>query len=474
MINTASEFHKILKDNYGFQPTLSQDVLLQKLAKFTFNSDQRPVFVLKGYAGTGKTSSMRAFVKSLWHTGKKTVLLAPTGRAAKVLGSYTGKKAHTIHRQIYQPKKSKDGGVKFVRQVNKSHNTIYVIDEASMISDGVAVYGQKSLLEDLVDYVFSSKNNAIIFLGDTAQLPPVKYELSPALEEETLTMNYDSDTQGLELTEVVRQSQESGVLYNATEIRNIIGDYYDQNFQFQLGFEDLVFLDDSYDIQDALVNSYDHGIGVEETVFIVRSNKRANQYNNQIRSKIRGDDGELVVGDYIMVVKNNYFWLPSGSEAGFIANGDICEVLEIFSFKELYGFRFAEIKVRMIDYPNQAPFETVVIMDTLQSESPSLPYEESNRLYHEVMADYKHIGAKYKQLQEVKKNKYFNALQIKFSYAITCHKSQGGQWNNVFIEKPYLPDGQSKAYLRWLYTALTRAQKKVYLIGFKQEDFLES
>ncbi len=235
---------------------------------------------------------------------------------------------------------------------------------------------------------------------------------------------------------------------------------------------DLIRLEDGYDIQDAINSAYDN-IGVEDTVFIVRSNKRANQYNQQIRSKIRGQENEISTGDFVMVVKNNYFWLKESSDAGFIANGDICEILEIKSIKELYGFRFAEVKIRMIDYPNQKPFETVLLLDTLTSETPSLSYEESNKLYQEVGKDFAHETSKYKQLLGVKNSPYFNALQIKFSYAITCHKSQGGQWKTVFIEQPYLPDGQNVEYLRWLYTAVTSAQDKLYLIGFKDEFFVE-
>lgn len=471
MVNTPSEFYKILQSKYGHTPTDLQNVLLGKLAEFCFEKQERGVFILKGYAGTGKTSSMTSFVKSLWNTGKKSVLLAPTGRAAKVLSVYTGKKAHTIHKVIYAPKKERGGGVKFVRQVNKSNQTIFIVDEASMISNQAAVYGQNSLLEDLIEYVFSGKHNKLIFLGDTAQLPPVKYDLSPALEADDLRFQYNLEVFDMELDQVVRQDRNSSILYNATEIRNIISDYYDQKFRFDLNGADLKFLEDGYDIQDALVQCYDGDFGVEETAFIVRSNKRANQYNEQIRTRIRGQESEISVGDYIMVVKNNYFWLAPSSEAGFIANGDIAEVTRIASIKELYGFRFAEVTLRLVDYPNQDPFETVVMLETLTIESPSLNYERQTELYKAVSEDYSDLP-KYKQLQEVKKNKFFNALQIKFSYAITCHKSQGGQWKQVFIEKPYLPDGQSVAYLRWLYTALTRAQEKVYLIGFKSEDFL--
>ena len=269
----------------------------------------------------------------------------------------------------------------------------------------------------------------------------------------------------------MRQHEDSGILANATALRLLLRNEGD-NFQFDVDFADIKRLEDGYDIEDAIVTAYESD-GVEDTAFIVRSNKRANLYNQQIRYNIRGQENEISAGDYIMIVKNNYFWLPESSKAGFIANGDICEVLKIFSIKELYGFKFAEVEIRMIDYPEMHPFETVLLLDTLTSESPSLTYEESNKLYQAVKEDYVHEKSKYKQFMSIKKNKYFNALQVKFSYAMTCHKSQGGQWKTVFIEQPYLPDGVSKEYFRWLYTAITRAQEKLYLIGFKDDFFVK-
>ncbi|MBT8245409.1 ATP-binding domain-containing protein, partial [Winogradskyella sp.] len=242
-------------------------------------------------------------------------------------------------------------------------------------------------------------------------------------------------------------------------------------FRFKINYPDVKRLEDGYDIEDALVSNYDSN-GIEDTAFIVRSNKRANLYNQQIRTRIRGQENEISTGDFVMVVKNNYFWLPENSSAGFIANGDICEILRIKAIKDLYGFKFAEVALRMIDYPEMNPFETVLLLDTLTSESSSLTYEESNKLYQAVREDYVHEKSKYKQYLAIKKNKYFNALQVKFSYAITCHKSQGGQWNTVFIEQPYLPEGVSIPYYRWLYTAVTRTKEKLYLIGFG-DDFFE-
>jgi hypothetical protein len=262
-------------------------------------------------------------------------------------------------------------------------------------------------------------------------------------------------------------------LFNATNLRTMLSEGDGNNFKFDLDFPDVKRLEDGYDIQDAITNAYDNR-GVEETAILVRSNKRANQYNQQIRKTIRDQENELSVGDYMMVVKNNYFWVKDSSEISFIANGDTFEVLEIFSFKELYGFRFAEVKIRMIDYPSQPPIETVLLLDTLISETPSLSFEDSNRLYEEVLKDYGHLKAKYKKLLAVKGNSFFNALQVKFSYAMTCHKSQGGQWDTVFIERPYLPEGHGLEYYRWLYTGITRAKQQLYLIGFQSSDFEEA
>jgi len=475
MLKTPQDFYKILVEKFPFEPTTSQDLLLTKLADFIFDKNKNGLFLIKGYAGTGKTTTISTVVNNLWHIGKKAVLLAPTGRAAKVISGYSNKQAFTIHKKIYFPKKNKAGGVDFTLQPNKHSNTLFIIDEASMIPDSsnnAKLFENGSLLDDLMMYVYAGVQCKIIFIGDTAQLPPVKLNISPALDANKLALNYDKEVIEIELSEVMRQHEDSGILINATDLRLIIANNGFNNFQFQLGFPDLIRLIDGYDIEDAINAAYDN-IGVEDTAFIVRSNKRANQYNQQIRSKIRGQENEISTGDFVMVVKNNYFWLKESSEAGFIANGDICEILKIKNSKDLYGFRFAEVTVRMIDYPNQKPFETVLLLDTLTSESPSLSYEESNKLYHEVGKDYAHEKSKYKQLLGIKGNSYFNALQVKFSYAVTCHKSQGGQWKTVFIEQPYLPDGQNVEYLRWLYTAVTRAQEKVYLIGFKDDFFVD-
>jgi len=472
---TSSEFYSLIKQQFPFQPTVKQNIVLQQLAEFIFSQAPNLLYVLKGYAGTGKTTIVGAIVTNLWKAKKSAVLMAPTGRAAKVISNYSGKEAFTIHKKIYFPKKEKNGGVKFVLQPNKHKNTIFIVDEASMIPDTPGeskLFENGSLLDDLMEYVYSGHQCKLLLIGDTAQLPPVKLDLSPALDERTLALNYNKEVTKMELDEVVRQEQGSGILANATVLRETLLNTYFDSFKFDLSdYKDIIRLVDGYEIMDAINDAYSE-LGKEETAIIVRSNKRANLYNEQIRNRILFNEHELTAGDYLMVVKNNYFWVKATSEAGFIANGDIIEVLEIFSIQELYGFRFAEVKIRMVDYPKMIPFETVLLLDTIAAETPSLPYEDSNRLYQEVMKDFENETSKYKKFLKVKGNKHFNALQVKFSYAITCHKSQGGQWDTVFVEQPYLPNGIDKEYLRWLYTAVTRAKEKLYLIGFS-DDFFE-
>ncbi|MCM4156034.1 AAA family ATPase [Gramella sp. AN32] len=474
---TPDSFFKILIEDLGFPPTTNQDIALKMLADFAVTGGKDKLFVLKGFAGTGKTTIISTLVKNIWKIRKTGILLAPTGRAAKVIANYSQKEAFTIHKKIYFPKKTSGGGVQFTLQPNKHKNSLFIVDEASMISDdggNSKLFENGSLLDDLIEYVYNGNNCQLILIGDTAQLPPVKMDLSPALEEQKLQQNYNKEVSFIELDEVVRQSETSDILHNATLIRENIHDSTYESFKFELSeIGDVIRLKDGYEIMDAIQDSYT-SLGYEESSIIVRSNKRANMYNKQIRSRILFQEDEISAGDYLMVVKNNYFWIKPTSEAGFIANGDILKILEIFGFKDLYGFRFAEVQVQMVDYPKMRPFETVILLDTLESNTPSLTYEQSNSLYEEVKKDYAEEKSKYKQFLKIKNNKYFNALQIKFSYAITCHKSQGGQWDTVFIEQPYLPNGVEKEYLRWLYTAVTRAKNKLYLIGFGDEFFVEN
>ncbi len=470
-----SEFYGFLKNDFPHNTTPKQDIALQLLAKFVLGTNKNETFLLKGYAGTGKTTIVGALVKNLGKVKKRSVLLAPTGRAAKVISNYSSKQAFTIHKKIYFPKSEK-GSVSFSLQVNKHRDTIFIVDEASMIPDinqDSKLFENGSLLDDLMQYVYSGNNCKLLLIGDSAQLPPVHLSISPALDARVLETQYNRDVILLELDEVVRQQKDSGILENATKIRERLDDELYEAFKFSgHNFPDVIRPVDGQEIMDAINDNYS-ALGNEDTVIIVRSNKRANLYNQSIRERILFQESELSAGDYLMVVKNNYFWVDNTSEAGFVANGDIVEVLEIFAFKNLYGFRFAEVKIRMVDYPNMKPLETVLLLDTLTSESPSLTYDESNMLYQEVMKDYASEKSKYKKFLAVKNNKYFNALQVKFSYAITCHKSQGGQWKTVFVEQPYLPNGIDREYLRWLYTAVTRAQEKLYLIGFKDEFFEE-
>lgn len=471
----SSEFYSTIKGDFPFAPTSKQDIVLQQLSNFIFSTSPNLLYVLKGFAGTGKTTIIGTIVSNLWKAKKSAVLMAPTGRAAKVISNYSKKEAFTIHKKIYTIRYDKSGKVSFVLAPNKHKKTLFIVDEASMISDlpsQAKLFGSGSLLDDLMQYVYSGHQCKLLLIGDTAQLPPVKLDISPALNENSLSLSYNKEVERMELDEVVRQEQDSGILFNATLLREALANSFFESFKFNLnGFKDIVRLIDGHEIMDAINDSYSN-LGNEETAIIVRSNKRANLYNEQIRSRILFNEHELTAGDYLMIVKNNYFWLKPSSEAGFIANGDIIEVLEVFAIKELYGFRFAEVKIRMVDYPRMRPFETVLMLDTIKLETPSLPYEESNKLYQEVLKDYEDETSSYRKFKKVKQNNFLNALQVKFSYAITCHKSQGGQWNTVFVEQPYLPNGIDKDYLRWLYTAVTRAKEKLYLIGFK-DDFFE-
>ena len=466
-------FKNLVKD-FVYKPTSDQNVALNTLSKYLSDNNNEKIFLLKGYAGTGKTTIISTVVKNLSKLRLKASLMAPTGRAAKVMSNYSGRSAQTIHKRIYYPQKNSKGGVNFVQKDNKFKNTVFIVDEASMIPDfssGDDLFSGSSLMDDLIEFVFSGENCRLILIGDTAQLPPVQAELSPALDENILSTKYHTEVYTVELTEVVRQELDSGILSNATRMRIGLQEEFTEHFKFNLKQQnDLIRLIDGHEIMDAINTAYEND-GHEETAIVVRSNKRANQYNQQIRQRILMREGEIAVGDFLMVVKNNYYWIKPNSEAGFIANGDIIEIQKIRGIFELYGFRFAKIKAQMVDYPEMNAFETVIILDTLESNSPSLPFEESQKLYQEVLKDYADIKSKYKQFLKVKNNEFFNALQVKFSYAMTCHKSQGGQWNTVFVEQPYLPEGLNTNSLRWLYTACTRAKTKLYLIGFQNQFF---
>ena len=460
--------------DFPYPPTADQLEAIRLFCGFVDQNSSSSIFLLKGYAGTGKTTLIASWLKPLQKQGYKVVLMAPTGRAAKVMSTYAKTKANTIHKRIYFAQQNKQGGIQFTLQKNKFRKAIFIVDEASMIGDeqsSAQLFQNGSLLQDLITYVQQGDRCKLVFVGDTAQLPPVKQELSPALNQNYLSMHFSADVTEVELSEVLRQDAFSGILHNATNLRNLMHDSSADHFQFLIRDKvDITHLQDGFDIQGALEDGY-REVGRTETTIIVRSNKRANLYNRQIRTQIMSLENDIAVGDLLLVVKNNYFWLAPDSQAGFIANGDVIEVLRILSFQELYGFRFARVHVQLVDYPDQDPFDTVLILDALDAEGHALTYEQSNELYSKVRQDYSHLP-KYKQYPEVKKNPFFNALQVKFAYALTCHKAQGGQWKRVFIEKPYLPDGPSVDYYRWLYTAITRASEQLFLIGFKEADFI--
>ena len=471
----SPEFKNLLKDKFPFEATQSQEHWLESIVSFLFTKEKQVLYLLKGYAGTGKSTLIGHLVRYLIHANFKSVLMAPTGRAAKVIAGYSNKKAFTIHKQIYYTKAEQGSGVKFVLKPNKFKNTLFIVDEASMIGDdrqSAKLFENGSLLDDLMQYVDAGLNCLLLLVGDPAQLPPVHLNISPALDADYLERQFNKQITELELKEVVRQNQDSGILANATQLRTQMETDYLDSYSFDLSIgTDVLRLQDGNEILELLDDALRND-GLEDTVFIVRSNKRANLYNQQIRSRILFLEAELSVGDQLMVVKNNYFWLEPESDPGFIANGDLIKVLRIISHHDLYDFKFATVEVQLVDYPEEKPFETVLLLDTLTSESPSLTYEEGNELYQAVQEDYIHLTSKYKRFMAVKNNPYFNALQVKYSYAITCHKSQGGQWKNVFIEQPYLPEGTDLSYFRWLYTAITRAQSNLYLVGFKNDFFV--
>ncbi|HCQ30068.1 MAG TPA: ATP-dependent endonuclease, partial [Flavobacteriales bacterium] len=427
--------------------------------------------VLKGYAGTGKTSVIGALVKSLGNFNIKTCLLAPTGRAAKVLSKHSEKTATTIHREIYVPIVKSGGYPGFSLKDNKRRNTLFIVDEASMLAaenNSMSNEWQaQSLLDDLIEYVFSGDNCKLIFIGDTAQLPPVGSSLSPALNPEFLKSTYWMPVFSFELKQVSRQALDSGILFNATELRQNINNNIPE---FILHNNDTDFVAITGQELEERLNDTIQQYGIDQNLVITYSNKRANLFNEQIRRRILWFENQIDAGDKLMVVKNNYFWLPEESDIGFIANGDTLEVLSTGRFEELYGLHFLNSEVSMIDYSNAPNFETKILLDTLHLETPSLPQAVHHKLFELILDDYQDIPEKRKRLSMVMKNPYYNALQVKFAYAVTCHKAQGGQWDVVYIDPGYLsPEKIDVNYLRWLYTAVTRATKQVFLVNFPNE-----
>jgi exodeoxyribonuclease V len=463
-------FTNLILQQFPFEPTEPQRRVVEKLAAFVIDPDPQRVFLLRGYAGTGKTSLVSALVRALPGIRRRCVLLAPTGRAAKVLTGYSGETAWTIHKKIYRPSVSADEGW-FALQSNPHRNTLFIVDEASMIGEGGSEKGftKQSLLDDLMQYVYGGDNCRLLLVGDTAQLPPVGLINSPALDPDFLARAYALPVAAFELREVVRQSQESGVLFNATKLRiDIASGEKTVQPKFELaGYKDVIRIQGG-ELLDALEDAY-RNYGAEDTIVICRSNKRANLYNQQIRARIRWQEDEISSGDHLMVVKNNYMWLPGESKAGFIANGDAAVIQRITRYREMHGFRFADVQLQLTDYPDEPELEARIILDTLHTEGPSLTPQQQQQLYESVAEDYMHLPTKRDRYLGMKADPWLNALQVKFGYAVTCHKAQGGQWKAVFIEQGYLTDEMMNAdFLRWLYTAITRTTEKVYLINFNE------
>lgn len=430
---------------------------------------QPEAFIIKGYAGTGKTTVLRSVVQTHRKHGKKIILMAPTGRAAKVLAGATGAAAHTIHRTLYRPKVSSGGSAQFVLANNPHKNTTFIVDEAGLVSGkGDPTLGGHSLLDDLLEFVFTHPENNLILVGDPAQLPPVGEGESPALSADYFQNQLFIHATEHTLRAVVRQALHSHILKNATALRLLIEADSSEDPILEAG-PDVVRVEDGYQLQDIFEQLYSGPS--EGNTMIVRSNKKANGYNQGIRGRIKFQEDQISAGDQFMVVKNNYFWLPESSKMGFIANGEIGEIRSIRNIHERYGLTFCEATVAFVDYPDQDALDVLLNLSALGSEGPALSGAQSNSLYEQMMAKYSYLGTKGKIYKAVKDDPYFNALQVKFSYVITCHKSQGGQWEHVVVEHPYLPEGPSPIYYKWLYTALTRATTKVYLVGFPEAWF---
>ena len=458
--------------NLGNTPTEDQSAALKKIAGYICDNNNDVIFLMTGYAGTGKTSVISSIVKTLDLLRMRSVLLAPTGRAAKVLSSYSGRQAFTIHKKIYRQKSSKDGMGSFSLDRNLHRDTFFIVDEASMVSNmsgDSSLFGSGRLLDDLIEYVYSGTECKLIIAGDTAQLPPVGSILSPALDSSALG-EYGFGLISCELKQVVRQSETSGVLMNATRIRLQVAendlvhpsiDCINYNDTIRITGEELI---------DEISSAYG-SCGMEGTIIVVNSNKQANRYNQGIRNRIFFREEEISPGDMVMVVKNNYSIIKEEEDGtGFIANGDIAEVRKIRKYEEKYGFRFADMILKFPDY--NLEIESKVMMDVLHLDTPALPSEKNRELFQSVLADYLHIRTRRKQFEAVRNNPYFNALQIKFAYAVTCHKAQGGQWERVFIDQGMFNWSEiTIEYLRWFYTALTRSTNKVYLVNFPEAFF---
>ena len=474
----ADELKYRIRGAFGFEPTREQQEAIDVFTTFMADRHEHAVMIMRGSAGTGKTTLAAAIVRALQSLEQQLVLMAPTGRAAKVFSLYAGSAAYTIHRRIYR-QKSLEGG--FDLGYNNAHDTLFIVDEASMVS----LNGEgRSLLDDLISFVYNGRNCRLMLIGDQAQLPPVGEEESPALMSSVLSI-YGLHVHECTLNEVLRQSQESGILYNATEVRWLMYEETvpsvssEANYRGTVPHLPKVHLQGFSDIHvvpgdeliETLASSYSK-VGLDETMVVTRSNKRANIFNQGIRNQILGREEELTTGDQLMVVKNNYFWTKpespdsEGSSLEFIANGDMCVVRKVRNVHEQYGFRFAEVTMTFPDYDNYELTATV-LLDTLTSEAPALTRDQQEELYNKVLEDYADIPRKPDRLKALKEDRYYNALQVKYAYAATCHKAQGGQWAHIYVDQGYMTDDMLSAdYLHWLYTAFTRATEQLYLINW--------
>ncbi|MDR0575558.1 MAG: AAA family ATPase [Tannerella sp.] len=461
--------NKIL-EFFPFEPTSEQSLALRILSDFLLSRKNNNLLLFKGYAGTGKTTMLGAAVKMMDSLRQKTILLAPTGRAAKVFSEYSGHSAFTIHKKIYRQKNFSNDFSGFSLADNLYKDTLFIVDEASMISNentGISVFGSGRLLDDLIQYVYSGDNCRLVLMGDSAQLPPVSLTESPALNAEYLK-KYDLNVAEILLTQVVRQQEDSGILLNATNIRNALRsgkiDIYPNILT--KNFADIKKISGEELIEE-ISSAYGRD-GIDDTIIICRSNKNANIYNNGVRNRILYREEEISSGDRLMIVKNNYFWGKAHKDIDFIANGEIVQVLRVRHTEEAYGFRFCNVLARFSDYDTE--MEIKIILDTLQSESPALSKDANDKLFASVAEEYANIRTKPERINKIKEDPYFNAIQVKYAYAVTCHKAQGGQWSNVFLDTGYVTeDMMGEDFYRWLYTAFTRTTKQLYLVNWRLE-----
>lgn len=461
-----------IEENFSFDFTSDQYTSITKIVDFLFNQSNNQIFLLKGYAGTGKSSLIGSLVKTMTQFKQKSVLLAPTGRAAKVFAGYAGQPAYTIHKKIYRLEKFGDAGSNFKLDINKHQHTLFIVDEASMVnnSSDFSVFGTGSLLDDLIEYVYTGEGNRLLLIGDTAQLPPVQQEFSPALDEHTLESFFFEVTSST-LTEIVRQDQNSGILQNATKLRNslYIGDTFEYPKLDTTSHADVKRITGNELIEE-ISSAYSRD-GVEETIIISRSNKRVNAYNMGVRNTVLYREEELSAGDLLMITKNNYYWADNIEGMDFLANGEFVEVMRVRGSETMHGFRFCNVILRHNDYDIE--FEAKIILDSLHTEAPGLTREQNDTLFNAVMEDYSHIAQKGNRYKKVKEDIYFNALQVKYGYAVTAHKAQGGEWKNVFLDIGYINESHmGDNFYRWLYTSITRSTNMLYLVNLP-DDFVE-